>query len=213
MTRNKGFTLIELLVVIAIIAILAAILFPVFAQAREKARQTACVSNCKQIATSLMMYAQDNDECYPRAIEASGAYGSYCHWYEMLQPYIKNDNVFQCPSFKNKDYGRTVEVKTDYIINIFFAGGYSMSLIKMPSEQICTSERIENYNDEDYHCFTAGGEAADPDWQTRIEKARHSGGSVYTFADGHAKWLKWEQTMKPVGSEPNSNMHNTEGWN
>jgi prepilin-type N-terminal cleavage/methylation domain-containing protein len=64
---NKGFTLIELLVVIAIIAILAAILFPVFAQAREKARQTSCLSNCKQIGLSLQMYAQDYDETLPNA--------------------------------------------------------------------------------------------------------------------------------------------------
>src|SRR3954470_2379983 len=65
--RNQGFTLIELLVVIAIIAILAAILFPVFAQAREKARQTSCTSNLKQLGTGLMMYAQDYDEMMPRA--------------------------------------------------------------------------------------------------------------------------------------------------
>src|SRR5205809_5026895 len=65
-TRRRAFTLIELLVVIAIIAILAAILFPVFAQAREKARQTSCTSNCKQLVTGIMMYAQDHDEMYPR---------------------------------------------------------------------------------------------------------------------------------------------------
>ena len=70
--RNRGFTLIELLVVIAIIAILAAILFPVFAQAREAARRSACLSNMKQISTALLMYAQDNDEILPASADDPG---------------------------------------------------------------------------------------------------------------------------------------------
>jgi len=81
--KTKAFTLIELLVVIAIIAILAAILFPVFAQVREKARQTACMSNEKQIGTATAMYVQDADETYPMAWGITGA------WYNILDPYIK----------------------------------------------------------------------------------------------------------------------------
>ena len=73
MTRKRGFTLIELLVVIAIIAILAAILFPVFAKAREKARQTSCLSNLRQIGTAILSYAQDNDEQFPIGDYSSGA--------------------------------------------------------------------------------------------------------------------------------------------
>ena len=102
--RRSAFTLIELLVVIAIIAILAAILFPVFAQAREKARQTACLSNGKQMATALLMYTQDYDETLPMA-----TYSPWCglavndfripKWMDMLYPYIKNEAVFTCPSF------------------------------------------------------------------------------------------------------------------
>src|SRR3954447_4443959 len=83
---NRAFTLIELLVVIAIIAILAAILFPVFAQAREKARQASCQSNLKQLGTAFMMYAQDYDESYP-------CYSTWpneaVHWYDMINPYVK----------------------------------------------------------------------------------------------------------------------------
>lgn len=98
MFRRSGFTLIELLVVIAIIAILAAILFPVFAQAREKARQVNCTSNLKQIALALIMYAQDYDERlplyrtnYPGSGQAHGSYDS-------IHPYIGNEDVHICPS-------------------------------------------------------------------------------------------------------------------
>ncbi len=88
---RKAFTLIELLVVIAIIAILAAILFPVFAQARDKARQIACLSNAKQVGTAVMMYVQDYDEMYP-----SNHWGIY---YVTVQPYMKNGQVWRCPSY------------------------------------------------------------------------------------------------------------------
>jgi prepilin-type N-terminal cleavage/methylation domain-containing protein/prepilin-type processing-associated H-X9-DG protein len=97
--KRRGFTLIELLVVIAIIAILAAILMPVFAQAREKARTASCQSNLKQIMTAIHMYMQDYDE----QVMASGwlqigTTGNWATWMEMVNPYIKNEQVFKCPS-------------------------------------------------------------------------------------------------------------------
>jgi prepilin-type N-terminal cleavage/methylation domain-containing protein len=94
--RPHAFTLIELLVVIAIIAILAAILFPVFAQAREKARQAACLSNMKQIGIGLIMYASDYDSQYPPSQLGFGS--QLVSWPQMMQPYIKNQDVFACPS-------------------------------------------------------------------------------------------------------------------
>jgi len=92
MKAQKGFTLIELLVVIAIIAILAAILFPVFAKVREKARQTSCLSNEKQIGLGLIQYVQDNDETYPCAVDIWGE-----GWAGKVYPYVKSTGVFGCP--------------------------------------------------------------------------------------------------------------------
>ncbi len=115
--KRRGFTLIELLVVIAIIAILAAILFPVFAQAREKARQTMCISNCKQIGIAAMMYLQDYDEVYVPAEIAMPAPPGFCgvnnyngvctsigylYW---LQPYSKSNLYSRCPSAKATPQG------------------------------------------------------------------------------------------------------------
>src|SRR5436309_207817 len=115
--RRKGFTLIELLVVIAIIAILAAILFPVFAQAREKARQTTCLSNMKQWSIGTKMYLSDYDDtvvpCYLYTVH--GSYGTLPKgtpvlqwWSDLLDPYVKNDKVWSCPTKSFTDtYGRT----------------------------------------------------------------------------------------------------------
>jgi len=95
-TSKEGFTLIELLVVIAIIAILAAILFPVFAQARESARRTACLSNTRQIGTALTMYTQDYDETLP-TVSGGGVPFHYVDVWNLLQPYVKSIDVFFCP--------------------------------------------------------------------------------------------------------------------
>jgi prepilin-type N-terminal cleavage/methylation domain-containing protein len=101
MIRHRGFTLIELLVVIAIIAILAAILFPVFAQAREKARQTQCVNNMKQAGLGVIQYLQDYDETYPMSVyRARNNQNQECA-YTMLsaiEPYVKNKDIYECPS-------------------------------------------------------------------------------------------------------------------
>lgn len=118
--KNRGFTLIELLVVIAIIAILAAILFPVFAQAREKARAITCASNEKQIGLGMLQYLQDYDESFPLSEVWTGNY--YFSWREAIYPYIKNGlgdgsgwptaryGVWQCPDFPDQNQYSTYGV-------------------------------------------------------------------------------------------------------
>jgi prepilin-type N-terminal cleavage/methylation domain-containing protein len=116
---RRGFTLIELLVVIAIIAILAAILFPVFAQAREKARQTSCLSNLRQLATGMAMYSQDSDGLYPpAAANPTKKFTSYYQisWMALLEPYTKNRGIYVCPSSKHlsQDYTKNNDLVQNY---------------------------------------------------------------------------------------------------
>ncbi|BDI28341.1 hypothetical protein CCAX7_003920 [Capsulimonas corticalis] len=122
MKRNSGFTLIELLVVIAIIAILAAILFPVFAKAREKARQISCASNIRQIGLGVMQYTQDNDEITPGGWIPFPTTAP--HWGQVIQSYIKSKQVFKCPddsgtstSFSSDDPNYGPRFHNSYAIN------------------------------------------------------------------------------------------------
>jgi prepilin-type N-terminal cleavage/methylation domain-containing protein/prepilin-type processing-associated H-X9-DG protein len=131
-TRRSAFTLIELLVVIAIIAILAAILFPVFAQAREKARAITCVSNMKQMNLAVLMYVQDSDETYPMGEFWNDAtsFSNYYRWSSqfVLQPYIKSYGLMKCPD----DSFTTDENPADY-------GGLSGGRIPMPDSYMANS--------------------------------------------------------------------------
>lgn len=119
MKRRSGFTLIELLVVIAIIAILAAILFPVFARAREKARQSSCLSNVKQLSVGALMYMQDYDETFwPTSavhmnnLAANDSPGSI--WYRAVMPYVKNEQIFVCPSDSQTNSARWSDSATTW---------------------------------------------------------------------------------------------------
>jgi prepilin-type N-terminal cleavage/methylation domain-containing protein/prepilin-type processing-associated H-X9-DG protein len=116
--KKSAFTLIELLVVIAIIAILAAILFPVFARARENARRSSCQSNLKQIALGIAQYTQDYDERFPLALTTIQTTGVVTGWADALQPYLKSLQIYQCPSEPNPPQSGTGTTGyTDYWYN------------------------------------------------------------------------------------------------
>lgn len=159
----RGFTLIELLVVIAIIAILAAILFPVFAKAREKARQTTCLSDEKQIGLGVLQYVQDYDEKYPQCIDAQHPDGTHKAWYDMVQPYIKNGElyqgqsygrggVFDCPSWPD-DFGQGDKygASDGLFVNNYNANDptkvqspWSLSAVDAPADKIMIAEKGRN---------------------------------------------------------------------
>lgn len=204
--RRRGFTLIELLVTIGILAILATILFPVFGKAREKARQTTCLSNVKQISMAMMMYIGDWDEQF---VSCTSTY----RWYTPLQPYVKNGEVFHCPSMSDDEGGNG---NTDYVINGLFAHSVSQADIVYPSDTVMISERKAGCPHDGYHPWPS---VSSQDWDNlsdyvsgsgsnwfldHVARERHNGGCNYGFADGHAKWLRWEQAV----AEPLPGMHN-----
>lgn len=219
--KKTAFTLIELLVVIAIIAILAAILFPVFAQARAKARQIACLSNQKQIGTAFMMYIQDYDETFPFSdYGTSGNATSYVVWPFLVEPYIKGG----VQGTTNKNQKKSIFVCPDNgagTPDSFFAGGaaargllnynvnrylmeanrnnqglnnglsvQSLAAVEAPASLVMMCEAIGTLPEiqgRDNRYTTASDQHNAGYMNARM---RHSGGSNYTFSDGHAKWFK-----------------------
>jgi prepilin-type N-terminal cleavage/methylation domain-containing protein/prepilin-type processing-associated H-X9-DG protein len=214
--RGKGFTLIELLVVIAIIGILAAILFPVFARARESARRASCMSNLKQIGLGIMMYTQDYDEGYPftRNFEYTGAAQDW--WYNFLQPYVKSKQVFYCPSISNKNiyynYGNNTTIMVDNASDSQHTAPVKMSALTSPASTYLSMDAGAWYMGPDHltevltsHTISlghflpgagevfgiasasCGGSSYD---HNDCESGRHFLGINMAFADGHVKWLK-----------------------
>jgi len=210
--KRRGFTLIELLVVIAIIAILAAILFPVFAKAREKARQTMCLNNIKQFAMAFHQYVMDWDECMPFAYTEDGQ-----RMITVLYPYINSWKTYECPSVTKKNqmdfytpgFG-TSSNKNWTHLNI----GYGVDQYHYPYRSVYEKPKnlatighpseagaiFESAGQEAINrccccwhvycpdCITTNGA---PTWINIISKV-HNNGSNVAFYDGHGKWVKWE---------------------
>ena len=203
---KRGFTLIELLVVIAIIAILAAILFPVFAKAREKARQSSCLSNVKQLSIAMLSYAQDYDEIMPRAnniVPANSTTlldGSTLNnqvnmlWMYQIVPYIKNAQVFSCPSNSTRYPASAYSQNANYGYNDWTCGGVSLGTIQVPAETIMLVDSTYYLADWDVLGGSANDNHAPP-------SNLHNDGSNCNFADGHAKWYKGSALGYNDGSE------------
>jgi prepilin-type N-terminal cleavage/methylation domain-containing protein/prepilin-type processing-associated H-X9-DG protein len=195
MPRRRGFTLIELLVVIGIIAILAAILFPVFAQARSKARQAGCLSNMKQLGLAWVMYAQDYDETSPNPgflgriwVKDFGNVPTRkddIYFQDLIRPYAKNEDFAYCPSvgkefvwkWKGGGFKSPMrENRTSYWYNWFYWNGQPLAKVnKVADSPVC----IDMPYGPDYDILP------------------HNNGVDVSYADGHAKYVRLTDSALP----------------
>ncbi|WP_395139303.1 DUF1559 domain-containing protein [Armatimonas sp.] len=208
-SRNRAFTLIELLVVIAIIAILAAILFPVFAQAREKARATACLSNLKQIGLALMMYTQDYDETNPPYndgvinFNAPAVVATTPNFLGCLTPYTKNKGIYYCPSVPDVTGAQACNAATvpdsctSYLGNAPIIG-VTIAVIPNPADIVYTQELFNKRNYAFMRPRLVSASAGTYNWWhfprgigtlENYTTVHMEGGNVL-FCDGHAKHRK-----------------------
>lgn len=206
-SRAAGFTLIELLVVIAIIAILAAILFPVFARARENARRASCQSNLKQIGIGIAQYTQDYDERLPMAVTSAIAsprsfQSDYYFWGDAVQPYIKSLQVFVCPSNSSANtpipQPATTNNKHSYSVtssnintntpwtDVDGGSGIAIASFNNTAQTFLVGENNDPARQQSHIIFPASNTTG----TARIPIAVHFDGSNWLFADGHVKFLR-----------------------
>ncbi len=228
--RQSGFTLIELLVVIAIIAILAAILFPVFARAREKARQITCTSNEKQLALAVLMYATDYDGRGPQGWYSDPSFtvpsgwpfwfGPEIDWRCAIYPYVKNAGVYMCPSFEMELEPLWVYIRGEYLYGIHRSYAYNypwahswiwgakLDATPRPAQTILLCESRE-WNADWSQNFIAARAWFD---SNKGIMTTHNGTSNFAYADGHVKAMKFRSTFGPLNWTPGQSPPDTFQW-
>lgn len=204
---NRGFTLVELLVVIAIVSILASILFPVFARARENARRSSCASNLKQLAMGLMMYAQDNDGGLPAYSTPRADGTANATWAKLYLPtidYVKNQQIYRCPSapahpfaitdYRAAQYGYTWGNGTPISwtgVKANYAGTSFLDAVPDPVRTCLLGEGWANSSSSTPGQGASQFRPTTSTWNG-LRPDAHLEGANYAFVDGHVKWLKME---------------------
>ncbi len=196
MRRRSGFTLIELLVVIAIIAILAAILFPVFAKAREKARQSSCSSNLKQLSLAMLQYIQDYDE---RTLSGNcDGYSYGTNWHIAIQPYVKNAQIYQCPSAPTgtliapgvaNPCGGGRPALGAYVTPHNLTYGHNLSQLFRKIAEIQGPSEVLMLGESAYAYINAGPNPPYTYSSDSYGRYYHNDGMNLSYYDGHVKWL------------------------
>ena len=194
--RAPGFTLIELLVVIAIVTILAALLFPVFARAREKARTASCASNLRQIGVATSLYAEDADGTYPPRYDIHANF-----WWDLVDPYVRDLNLWYCPSESLRapdlrHYGLNCYDRTPddgrFEVGV---SGVRLGNVLAPSRTIAIADADPEDDRERTPPYPTpwdlgGSQSGRWSWPlTSLAEDRHSGGFNACYLDGHVKWL------------------------
>ncbi len=222
--RRKGFTLIELLVVIAIIAILAAILFPVFSRAREKARTASCQSNLKQLAMGFRMYTSDWDERLPRWHWGQDRNNPNARiWFWQIFPYVKNAQIYVCPSVGVKATNWVYWANPPFPFQPTYGCnepllqvGLLLARVKFPAESLLLGDcrsvlggwspppmrgLLGRYICVTDRCRCSCGSGIG-NWDAVEDSTVHSGGSNLAFIDGHVKWFRWSRIRCKRGGGP-----------
>lgn len=209
-SRKRGFTLVEILVVITVVALLSALLLSAFSSVRARSHTASCASNLKQLGVALQLYTADNRGFFPPGLVSPiGNLG--CGWAEGIYPYLKSTKVFQCPSYPNGEYrlGCPPSDESDGIgylerrdwdgsydlINLRSRGRFNEVRLRRPSSTVVLMDGTGTWPFYDIRIGNSAGQTMPEEELLDFSRLgdRHNGGANLCFADGHVKWLSFEQ--------------------